>query len=74
MDETFDEFIRSIVFQASAFDTCFYIMTKEGYCVSVLVYVDDVLVNGSSPELIPRTKSDLKTRFEMTNSGKCYCA
>uniref|UniRef100_A0AAV1UHT0 Reverse transcriptase Ty1/copia-type domain-containing protein n=1 Tax=Peronospora matthiolae TaxID=2874970 RepID=A0AAV1UHT0_9STRA len=37
----------------------------------VLVYVDDVLVTGSSLEMIARTKNDLKTRFEMTDSGKC---
>ena len=35
----------------------------------LLVYVDDVLVTGSSAELIARTKSDLKTRFEITDSG-----
>ncbi|TJX47834.1 hypothetical protein E8P77_28315, partial [Soehngenia saccharolytica] len=33
--------------------------------------VDDVLITGSSPELIARTKTDLKTRIEMTDSGKC---
>ena len=37
----------------------------------LLVYVDDVLVTGSSTEMIARTKSDLKMRFEMTDSGKC---
>uniref|UniRef100_A0AAV1U369 Integrase catalytic domain-containing protein n=1 Tax=Peronospora matthiolae TaxID=2874970 RepID=A0AAV1U369_9STRA len=70
-NETFDEFIRSIGFQASGFDPCLYIMTSEGHCVFVLVYVDDVLVTGSSLEMIVRTKNDLKTRFEMTDSGKC---
>ena len=43
----------------------------EDQCVLVLVYVDDVLVTGSSCELIARTKDNLKTRFEMTDSGKC---
>ena len=43
----------------------------ENQCVLVLVYVDGVLVTGSSPEFISRTKNDLKTRFKMTNSGKC---
>uniref|UniRef100_A0AAV1TQC8 Integrase catalytic domain-containing protein n=1 Tax=Peronospora matthiolae TaxID=2874970 RepID=A0AAV1TQC8_9STRA len=70
-NETFDEFIRSIGFQASGFDPCLYIMTSEGHCVFVLVYVDDVLVTESSLEMIARTKNDLKTRFEMTDSGKC---
>ncbi|KAG2947479.1 hypothetical protein PC118_g25571 [Phytophthora cactorum] len=29
------------------------------------------MITGISPELIARTKTDLKTRFEMTDSGKC---
>ena len=36
-----------------------------------LVYVDGVLVTGSSAEMIGCTKSDLKIRFEMTDNGKC---
>ncbi|KAG2962578.1 Retrovirus-related Pol polyprotein from transposon TNT 1-94 [Phytophthora cactorum] len=70
-NETFDELVCSIGFQVSAFDPCLYIKVVEGHCVFVLVYVDDVLITGSSPELISRTKNDLKTRFEMTDSGKC---
>ena len=70
-NETFDEFVCSIGFQISAFDPCLYIKIVEGHCVLLLVYVDDVLVTGSSTELIARTKIDLKGRFEMTDSGKC---
>ncbi|KAH7460339.1 Retrovirus-related Pol polyprotein from transposon TNT 1-94 [Phytophthora ramorum] len=70
-NETFDEFMCSIGFQVSAFDPCLYIKVVDGHCVLVLVYVDDVLITGSSLELIARTKTDLKTRFEMTDSGKC---
>uniref|UniRef100_A0AAV1TLF5 Integrase catalytic domain-containing protein n=1 Tax=Peronospora matthiolae TaxID=2874970 RepID=A0AAV1TLF5_9STRA len=55
----------------SGFDPCLYIKTSDGHCVFILVYVDDVLVTGSSPKLIAHTKEDLKTRFEMTDSGKC---
>ncbi|KAG2876312.1 Retrovirus-related Pol polyprotein from transposon TNT 1-94 [Phytophthora cactorum] len=70
-NETFDEFVCFIGFQVSASDPCLYIKVLDGHCVLVLVYVDDVLITGSSPELIARTKTDLKTRFEMTDSGKC---
>ncbi|KAG2810460.1 hypothetical protein PC113_g23763 [Phytophthora cactorum] len=70
-NETFDEFVCSIGFQVSASDPCLYIKVVDGHCVLVLVYVDDVLITRSSPELIARTKTDLKTRFEMTDSGKC---
>uniref|UniRef100_A0AAV1UTE7 Reverse transcriptase Ty1/copia-type domain-containing protein n=1 Tax=Peronospora matthiolae TaxID=2874970 RepID=A0AAV1UTE7_9STRA len=69
-NETFDKFVCSIGFQASYFDPCLYIKTSDGHCVLVLVDVEDVLVTGSSLELIARTKNDLKTRFEMTDSGK----
>uniref|UniRef100_A0AAV1UTG7 Reverse transcriptase Ty1/copia-type domain-containing protein n=1 Tax=Peronospora matthiolae TaxID=2874970 RepID=A0AAV1UTG7_9STRA len=55
----------------SGFDPCLYIKTSDGHCVFILVYVDDVLMTGSSLELIAHTKEDLKTRFEMTDSGKC---
>ena len=68
-NETFDEFVCSIGFEVSAFDPCLYIKVVDGHCVLVLVYVDDVLVTGSSLELIAQTKADLKTRFEMTDSG-----
>ena len=73
LNETFDELICSIGFfiQPLGFDQCLYIMTSEGHCLLVLVYVDDVLVTGSSLELIACTKNDLKTRFQMTDSGKC---
>uniref|UniRef100_A0AAV1TB20 Reverse transcriptase Ty1/copia-type domain-containing protein n=1 Tax=Peronospora matthiolae TaxID=2874970 RepID=A0AAV1TB20_9STRA len=70
-NETFDEFVCFIGFEVSAFDPCLYIKIVDGHCVLVLVYVDDVLVTGSSLESIAQTKADLKTRFEMTDSGKC---
>uniref|UniRef100_A0AAV1V300 Integrase catalytic domain-containing protein n=1 Tax=Peronospora matthiolae TaxID=2874970 RepID=A0AAV1V300_9STRA len=70
-NETFDEYVCSIGFQVSDFDPCLYIKTSDGHCVFILVYVDDVLVTGSSLELIAQTKNDLKTRLEMTDSGKC---
>ena len=55
-NETFDEFVCSIGFQASGFDPCLYIKIVEDQCVLVLVYVDDVLVTGTSNELIARTQ------------------
>ncbi|KAG2766057.1 hypothetical protein Pcac1_g22650 [Phytophthora cactorum] len=71
-NETFDEFV--VLYRLPSFGfrpVRIYIKVVDGHCVLVLVYVDDVLITGSSPELIARTKTDLKTRFEMTDSGKC---
>ncbi|KAG6608742.1 Integrase catalytic core protein [Phytophthora cinnamomi] len=70
-NETFDEYVRSIGFHVSSYDPCLYIKVVDGECVLLLVYVDDVLVTGSSAEMIAEVKRQLKSRFEMTDSGKC---
>ncbi|KAE8954268.1 hypothetical protein PR001_g32566, partial [Phytophthora rubi] len=70
-NETFDEYVRSIGFRVSCYDPCLYIKVVDGECVLLLVYVDDVLVTGSSAEMIAEVKHQLKSRFEMTDSGKC---
>ena len=49
-NETFDEFVCSIGFQVSDFDPYLYIKVTSGQCVLLLVYVDDVLVTGSSSD------------------------
>uniref|UniRef100_A0AAV1UWD7 Reverse transcriptase Ty1/copia-type domain-containing protein n=1 Tax=Peronospora matthiolae TaxID=2874970 RepID=A0AAV1UWD7_9STRA len=46
-NETFDEYVCSIGFQASYFDPCLYIKTSDGHCVLVLVDVKDVLMADS---------------------------
>ena len=73
-NETFHDFARSIEFPASNFDPCLYLKISSGQCVLLLIYADDVLVTGSSTEMIARTKSDLKIRFEMTGSVKYACS
>jgi hypothetical protein len=70
-NETFDKFVCSLGFEVPKFDPCLYIKCVDGQCVFLLVYVDDVLVTGSSPELIASVKRQLKERFEMTDSGVC---
>ena len=52
------------------FDPRLYIKVSNGVR-TLLVYVDDVLITGSSTKFIACTKNDLKKRFEMTDSAKC---
>lgn len=61
----------SVDFQVPAFDPFLYIKTFGGHFVLVTVYVYDVSVAEGPSELISRTENNLKTRFEMTDSGKC---
>ncbi|KAF1333661.1 Integrase catalytic core protein, partial [Globisporangium splendens] len=70
-NETFDEFVRSIGFAVSDFNPCLYLKVVDDQCALLLVYVDDVIVTGSSVEIIAQVKQQLKQRFEMTDSGKC---
>uniref|UniRef100_A0AAV1VIN8 Reverse transcriptase Ty1/copia-type domain-containing protein n=1 Tax=Peronospora matthiolae TaxID=2874970 RepID=A0AAV1VIN8_9STRA len=70
-EQVFSVIPEGVNLDTSYFDPCLYIKTSDGHCVLVLVDVEDVLVTGSSLELITRNKNDLKTRFEMTDSGKC---
>lgn len=70
-NETFDEYVRSIGFDVSNFDPCLYLKVDDGECVLLLVYVDDVIVTGSSADIIAQVKQQLKQRFEMTDSGAC---
>uniref|UniRef100_A0AAV1VB90 Integrase catalytic domain-containing protein n=1 Tax=Peronospora matthiolae TaxID=2874970 RepID=A0AAV1VB90_9STRA len=55
-NENFDVFVCSIGFEVPAFDPCLYIKVVDGQCVPVLVYVDGVLVTGSSLELIAQRR------------------
>ncbi|KAF1322235.1 Integrase catalytic core protein, partial [Globisporangium splendens] len=70
-NETFDEYVRSTGFEVSKFDPCLYIKRTGNHCVLLLVYVDDVIVTRSSADPIAEAKSQLKKRFEMTDSGAC---
>ncbi|KAF1328882.1 Integrase catalytic core protein, partial [Globisporangium splendens] len=70
-NETFDEYVRIIGFVVSKFDPCLCIKCVAGHCVLLLVYVDDLIVTGSSSDLIAEAKSQLKQCFEMTDSGAC---
>ncbi len=56
-NETFDKFVCSLGFEVPKFDPCLYIKCVDGQCVFLLVYVDDVLVTGSSPELRDQSRS-----------------
>uniref|UniRef100_A0A3Q7JXP4 Reverse transcriptase Ty1/copia-type domain-containing protein n=1 Tax=Solanum lycopersicum TaxID=4081 RepID=A0A3Q7JXP4_SOLLC len=47
-----------------------HLPTVQGELVVVLVYVDDLLVKGSSTDLILQTRNDLKLKFKIKDLGE----
>ena len=66
-EATFYEFVCSIGFQFSEINPCLDLKIASQKWIHSLVYVDDVLMTGSSIEMNARTEIDLQARFEMTD-------
>eukprot|EP00253_Pinus_taeda_P027443 PITA_27443 len=66
-----DSFLLDTGFSRCHFDNTVY-TKKVGKSLIVLVlYVDDLILNGSDPNLINHVKSSLKKQFEMTDFDTC---
>jgi len=63
-------FLKSQGFDNIDPDTCLYLRTDDGKIIIVLVYVDDLLLVGSSMEAINKIKKALRNRFEMKDLGE----
>ena len=48
-----------------------YIMCCDAHCILLLVYVNQVIVTGTSMEVMRQVKGKLKHRFKMMDSGAC---
>lgn len=68
----FDSFVLTIGFQRSKFDHCLYFQHNEtdNNYLFLLLYVDDMLLVGSSPKSINNIKTDLSGEFDMKDLGK----
>ena len=67
--ERIDSFFIEHNFNHGNGDTNLYIHTEGDQTVILALYVDDILLTGSSIELILSTKSVLETTFEMSEIG-----
>ncbi|KAK6125405.1 hypothetical protein DH2020_040832 [Rehmannia glutinosa] len=68
--EKFDSTMKSNSFKINECDKCVYIKGTTNDYVIVCLYVDDMLIMGSSHDLIMKTKNMLKSKFEMSMMGK----
>ena len=67
----FDDFIASLGFQRSSYDMCVYINpTTYKDKVYLLLYVDDMLLVGSSKEELIHVKNLLSKEFDMKGLGE----
>ncbi|CAH9068398.1 unnamed protein product [Cuscuta epithymum] len=69
-NEKFDEVLLAHGFTSLEVDKCVYTKIKNGVCIIICLYVDDMLIFSSNIELINETKSFLASKFDMKDLGE----
>lgn len=52
------------------YDPCFYMLRGRGTVSLIVLYVDDILIAGSTMDVIASVKEELSNRFDMKRSGR----
>ena len=68
-NETLHEFLISQNFQVSNADQCLYNKTVNGTLITVVIYVEDIIISSSDLEEIEKVKSVLSQRFKIRDLG-----
>ena len=69
-NQTIDKFMLDSGFKKSKHDSCLYSRSTNGEDLFVAIYVDDLVMSGSSLNCIEMFKSELKRRFNMKDLGQ----
>jgi hypothetical protein len=64
--------LLALGFHASNSDTSFFIYSKNSVTIFMLIYVDDIIVTGSSQEAIAALLCDLKQDFALKDLGDLH--
>lgn len=67
-----DSFLLDIGFSRCHFDNIVYNKKVGKYLIILVLYIDDLILTGSDPNLINHVKSSLKKQFEMTDLGHLH--
>eukprot|EP00253_Pinus_taeda_P009167 PITA_09167 len=67
-----DRFLLESGFSRSHSDNTVYTKKVGKSLIILVLYVDDLILNGSDPNLINHVKSSLKKKFEMTDLGHLH--
>ncbi|CAM9742834.1 unnamed protein product, partial [Heterosigma akashiwo] len=62
--------LLSLGFQRSGHESCLYVRREGGSELMVAVYVDDLVVSGSSPTLVSNFKQSLASKYDLTDQGE----
>ncbi|KAM2709368.1 hypothetical protein EV2_047063 [Malus domestica] len=68
--EKFDKVILEYDFEINEHEKCVYYKECNGQCVILCLYVDDILLFGTSLEIVKDVKSYLSKRFDMKDLGE----
>ena len=70
-NQRFDQFMLKNSYARSEFDSCVYFKElKDGECVYLLLYVDDILIASKNHIQIEELKMLLNSDFEMKDLGE----
>lgn len=73
-NERFHNFVKKqLKFERSKNDQCLYVWKSDKGTVLMVIYVDDIVVAGSSLKLVETVKRCLANEFEMTDGGEIRC-
>ena len=67
-----DIFLLDTGFSRCHFDNTVYTKKVGKSLIILVLYVDDLIITGSDPNLINHVKSSLKNKFEMTDLGHLH--
>jgi hypothetical protein len=65
-----DAYLENLGFERSLSESTLYIKEVDGQILVVSLYIDDLLIKGSSKELTDKFKEEMKIVFEMINLGR----
>eukprot|EP00253_Pinus_taeda_P030197 PITA_30197 len=67
-----DNFLLDTSFSRCHSDNTVYTKKAGKYLIILVLYVDDLILTGSDPNLINHVKSSLKNKFEMADLGHLH--
>ena len=66
----FDHVLISNGFSTNDVDKCICSIVENNSCITICLYVDDMLIFGSNLQVFIKTKSFLISKFDMKNLGE----